>query len=217
LRAADPTGKGGAVFHVTVLRARGGRLVKLFTADGRKLGTEKAARFCYEPLECRGARDFFAKMSGLERHRDRCVIRAAPGRWFPDDGKPVFRLSDAQPAYMDNAGAGPRVLPGKVKQAGREPEIDDTLLRAIMLPMFEEEPTWWVLLDFEGVDHEPDWRRRLADTAGWLKLRLPDEFADVSCWYQATGGAANPFRPDLGGCEVRMRLGFVLSRPLTHD
>jgi hypothetical protein len=135
LRAADPTGKGGAVFHVTVLRARGGRLVKLFTADGRKLGTEKAARFCYEPLECRGARDFFAKMSGLKRHRDRCVIRAAPGRWFPDDGKPVFRLSDAQPAYMDNAGAGPRVLPGKVKQAGREPEIDDTLLRAIMLPM----------------------------------------------------------------------------------
>src|SRR3954471_8696466 len=41
-----------------------------------------------------------------------------------------------------------RVLPEKAKQAGRQAEVDDTLLRAVMLPMFEEEPTWWVLLDF---------------------------------------------------------------------
>ena len=93
----------------------------------------------------------------------------------------------------------------------------DDLGHATYLPMFVEEPTPWVLLDFEGIEFEPDWRGRLAETAAWLKLRLPDAFADASCWYQATGGAADPSKPDLGGASVRMRLGFVLSRPLTQD
>ena len=119
---------------------------------------------------------------------------------------------------MDNAGGGPRVLPEEVKRQKREAEIDDTLLRATMLPMFAEEPTRWVLLDFDGVEFEPDWRaaprrdRRLAQAPA-ARTSSPTP----RCWYQATGGAADPSKPDLGGAEVRMRLGFVLSRPLTHD
>src|SRR3954451_18720653 len=204
--------------RLTVLRSVGRkRLVKLYTADGRKLGTEKAARFRYEPRECRGPRGFFALLSELERCRDRCIIRAVPGRWFPDDGKPVYRLTNGQSAYIDQAGSGRRVVPEDVRKQKREAKIDDTLLRATMLPMFAEEPTWWVLLDFEEIHFEHDWRRRLLETAAWLKLGLPDGFADASCWYQATGSAADPSKLDLGGTEVRMRLGFVLSRPLTLD
>ena len=102
-------------------------------------------------------------------------------------------------------------------KARRQDEIGVSLHPTTYLPMFVEEPTPWVLLDFEGIEFEPDWRRRLAETAAWLKLRLPDAFADATCWYQATGGAADPIKPDLGGAWVRMRLGFLLSRPLTQD
>ena len=105
------------MFRLTVLRSVGRkRLVKLYTADGRKLGTEKAARFYHEPRECRGPRGFFALLSELERHRDRCLIRAVPGRWFPEDGGPVFRLTNAQPAYIDRTGGGQRVLPEDVRR-----------------------------------------------------------------------------------------------------
>jgi hypothetical protein len=31
--------------------------------------------------------------------------------------------------------------------------------------MFVEEPTPWVLLDFEGIEFEPDWRQRLPEAA----------------------------------------------------
>ena len=120
-----------------------------------------------------------------------------------------------QPAYTDRRGR--RVTREEVIRARRQDEIGVSLHPTTYLPMFVEEPTPWVLLDFEGIEFEPDWRRRLAETAAWLKLRLPDAFADASCWYQATGGAADPSKPDLGGAWVRMRLGFLLSRPLTQD
>ena len=208
----------GPTFTVTVLRSVGRkRPVKLFTDDGRKLGTEKAAKFVCEPLECHGARDFFAKMSGLDRRRDCCIIRAGRGRWFPADGGAVFRLSDPQLAYMDNAGDGPRVLPDKVKQYKRDAEVDDTLLGTVFLPMFEEQGTAWVLLDYDKVQGEPDWRSDLPGTAMWLRDRLPEPFHGASCWYQATGSAADLTKPDLGGAAVCMRLGFGLDRlPITH-
>jgi hypothetical protein len=82
--------------------------------------------------------------------------------------------------------------------------------------MFVEEPTPWVLLDIDGAEFEPDWRGRLVETAARLRLRLPDAFADASCWFQATASAADPTKPDLGGAAVRMRLAFVLDRPLTQ-
>src|SRR4051812_1344914 len=214
LRAADPAGAAGPTFRVTVLRAPGKRLVKTYLADGGKRGTDKAASFLVERPEVRGARGFFALLSGLERHPDRCVIRGAPGRWFPADGGSVHRLLHPQPAYADARGR--RVTAEEARAFGRAPEVGETLFDAIFLPAFGEEATCWVLLDLEGVEFEPDWRRRLAETAAWLKLRLPDPFADASCWYQATGGAADPSKPDLGGAAVRMRLGFVLSRPLTR-
>ena len=56
MRAGDPPGAdGGPAFRVTVLRARGNkRLVKTYAADGRKLGTDKAASFTVERRGVRG-------------------------------------------------------------------------------------------------------------------------------------------------------------------
>jgi hypothetical protein len=219
IHPADPTGLPGSMrtaevsFHVTVLRAPGKRLVKRFDANGRKYGYDNAVEFRIERHEVRGFRGWWALLGKVEQRSDRCVIRGAPGPWA-SLAHPVYRLLHPQPAYTDRRGR--RVTREEVIRARRQGEIEVSLYPTTYLPMFVEEPTWWVLLDFEGIEFEPDWRSRLAETAAWLKLRLPDAFANASCWYQATGGAADPTRPDLGGAQVRMRLGFLLSRPLAQ-
>ena len=202
-------------FHVTVLHAPAKRLVKRFDAAGRKHGYDKAEEFFVDRRHVESPRAFFDLLSELERGSARCVVRGAPGPWFPGPGRPIFRLLHPQPAYADPRGR--RVTPEQVGRQDREAEIGTTLLEATWLPMLVEEATPWVLIDIDGVEFEPDWRTRLAETASWLKLRLPDAFADACCWYQATGGAADPTRFDLGGAAVRMRLGFVLSRALTRS
>ena len=200
--------------HVTVLHAPGKRLVKRFDADGRKHGYDNAAEFLIERHEVLGFQGWCSFLDEVERQPDRCVIRGAPGPWA-SPAHPAYRLLHPQLAYTDRRGR--RVTREEVLKARRQDEIGVSLHPTTYLPMFVEEPTWWVLLDFEGIEFEPDWRRRLAETAAWLKLRLPDAFADVTCWFQATGGAADPSKPDLGGAWVRMRLGFLLSRPLTQE
>ena len=57
-----------------------------------------------------------------------------------------------------------------------------------------------------------DWRADFAWTAAFLRLRLPAEFHGCRCVHYATSSAADLTKPDLGGAEIRMRLGFMLDR-----
>ena len=64
-------------------------------------------------------------------------------------------------------------------------------------------------------------RHRLADdlayTAACLRqIKLPAEFHGRRCTYFATSSAADLTKPDLGGDEIRMRLGFMLDRPIDY-
>ena len=60
-----------------------------------------------------------------------------------------------------------------------------------------------------------EWRDDLAYTAAYLRQNnLPDGFHGRRCTYFATSSAADLTKPDLGGDEVRMRLGFILDRPV---
>jgi hypothetical protein len=194
-RPADPAvlpgsmRAAGVTFHVTVLHAPVKRLVKRFDANGRKHGYDNAAEFRIERHEVQSFRGWCAFLGEVEQTSDRCVIRGAPGPWA-SLAHPVYRLLHPQPAYTDRRGR--RVTREEVIRAKRQAEIGVSLYPTTYLPMFVEEPTPWVLLDFEGIEFEPDWRQRLPEAAGWLKLRLPDAFADISCWYQATGSAADP-------------------------
>ena len=162
----------GPTFSITVLRAVGQRrLVKTYTPTGKR-GTDEAGRFLVERHEVHSPREFFAFLSGLESRRDRCLVRAATGRWFPDDGEPVYRLLHPQTAYADAAGR--RVTEEKVRAYGREPEVGETLFHATALPMFVEQPTPWIAVDFDKVSGEPDWRSDLPGTAKWLRDRMTD-------------------------------------------
>lgn len=212
--AASIAGPDDLAFAITVLRALGGRrLVKTFARNGQnrviKRGSDKAGEFILERPKIAGAAAFFALLNSLEQRADACIVRGAPGPCCPPAGQPVFRLLHPQPAYADEHGR--RVSKA---MAGRQ---GGPLFETIWLPTLIEEPTAWLLLDFEKLQGPPQWRGDLAGTAAWLRQRLPTPFATARCWYQATGSAADLTKPDLGGDEVRMRLAFLLDTPLTRD
>src|SRR5690242_6966132 len=140
--AMDPTPEvPPGPFRVTVLRARGKRLVKTYSPAGKR-STEKAASFLVERHEVSGFRGFADFLFARERRPDACVIRGAPGGpWFPGLGKPVYRLLHPQAAYVDTRGR--KVTPAEVAERRRQAEIGETLFDATWLPMFVEEPTCW--------------------------------------------------------------------------
>jgi hypothetical protein len=75
--------------------------------------------------------------------------------------------------------------------------------------MYEERPTDWLLLDFEKVMAPAGvhWRADLAGTAAFLRLKLPAGFHRAQGFYYATSSTADLTKPDLGGPEIRLRLG----------
>ena len=199
-------------FSLTVLEARGKRLTKIYTADGRKISFDRAKEFRVHCLEADGFDDMVHHIAALEHVPGCCLIRGTPLPWCPTDGT-ARRLLKDRPGYANQNGRLFSIE--EVERNGWQKRIDVDLFPVSILPTFEDGPSYLVPFDFDGIEHEHDWREHLEETADWLKLRLPDEFADASCFYQATSSAADPTKPDLGGPFVRMRLFFWLSRPLT--
>jgi hypothetical protein len=199
---------------LTVLRAPGKVLAKRRWADGTSRRADMPLMFKVERIPIHSAEELFATLSWLENCRDRCVIRGVPSQWCPTD-RLVRRLKSRPLVYVDDQGND--YSPKQVKKYGWQHRIGVDLYTFQLLEMFVEEPTHVLLLDIEKIDYEPDWRDRLQETADWLKTKLPDEFADASCWFQATASAADPSRTDLGGSQVRMRLAFLLREPVTRN
>ena len=197
---------------LTVLEARGKRLTKIDTADGRKISYDRAKEFRVHSLETNGFDDMVHHIAALEHVPGCCLIRGTPLPWCPTDGT-ARRLLRDRPGYANQNGRLFSIE--EVERNGWQKRIDVNLFPVSILPTFEDGPSYLVPFDFDGIEHEHDWREHLEETADWLKLRLPAEFADASCFYQATSSAADPTKPDLGGPFVRMRLFFWLSRPLT--
>jgi hypothetical protein len=63
---------------------------------------------------------------------------------------------------------------------------------------------------FDGVAFEPELALPAGRDRRWLKLRLPDGFADASCWFQATGGR-RPSKP----ISAAPRCGCGIGSPST--
>ena len=152
-------------------------------------------------------------LGSLEHAPDCCLIRGTPLPWCPTDGTARRRLLRDRPGYANQNGRLFSIE--EVERNGWQTRIDVNLFPVSILPTFEDGPSYLVPFDFDGIEHEHHWREHLEETADRLKLLFPAEFADASCFYQATSSAADPTKPDLGGPFVRMRLFFWLSRPLT--
>ena len=180
---------------------------------------DKAAEFQTLVREFCGIEGFAELLRWLQRRPDLCVIRGAPGRWHPGACQAVLRRAYARQEFADCRGRFHAPARKGTAEVWQRQQVEAGRLHPVtVLPMFEEQPTDWLLLDFEGVTLPAglDWRADLAYTADFLRRRLPLEFHGAPCVFYATSSAADPIKPDLGGAEIRMRLGFLLDRGVTH-
>ena len=112
-----------------------------------KIGYPNVAEFRAVPLPFEGFDGFAAVLEMVTADGRAAVIRAAPGRWYPTDGGPTFRLASPQPSLV-HARSGKRVPAATIKQ--RQLQADGTnYLDIVYLPMFEERPRAWVILDVD--------------------------------------------------------------------
>lgn len=196
--------------RITILQAVGKRLCKSYRRDHHgnivKIGYDRAAEFRTAVYTFVGLDGLADLLRWLHRQPDRCVIRAAPGPWHPGPQHAVLRRHRPQVEYADDHGRFHKT------EAGRRWPVT-------VLPMFEEQPTDWLLLDVDRARLPAglDWRSDLAYTAAYARRLLPAAFHDARCVWYATGSAADLTKPDLGGDEIKLRLGFVLERGVVHD
>ena len=205
----------------TILQAPGRCLTKTFaTSKGRvvKRAYDSATWFHAQTRDVATVDELADLLRRLERHPDCCIIRAAPGRYFPHGGGLVQRRVYAAVELVDDR----RRLQKPARRGGaalwQEQEIAAGRLWPVtVLPAFVEQLTDWLLFDFDKINAPAgiDWRTDLAWTAAYLRLRLPAEFHAARCAFFATSSAADLTKPDLGGDEIRMRLGFLLDRGVT--
>jgi hypothetical protein len=208
--------------RITLLRAPGKLLAKRYFVgrDGNvaKVPYDRAAEFLTEVRTFADLDGLAALLAEVERRSDTCAIRGVPGRWHPGPTRPVFRLLRPRREFAGILGQRVKQEPSAAKQAQQHRLVEaGALFPVTFLPMFEEQAADWVLLDFDGVPAPggSDWREDLTSTADHLRSLLPAAFHRARCWFQATGSAADPTKPDLGGDEIRMRLAFVLARGVT--
>ena len=208
--------------QLTVLQAPGKCLTKAYERDRRgrivKRAYDNAALFHSRVHDFEDISGLFELQKMLRRCPDCCVIHALPGRWHPGIGRATNRRVYAAAELADDGGRFHKPARKGADEFKQRQEVEAGRLRPVtVLPAFEAIPTALVLLDFERVMLPAgiEWRDDLAYTAAYLRQNnLPDGFHGRRCTYFATSSAADLTKPDLGGDEVRMRLGFILDRPL---
>ena len=121
--------------RVTILRARGKRMVKVLTANGGKRSYDHAAEFEVERRKVTDFESLAALLFELEKRRDSCIIRGVPGRHCPETGR-VYRLSNMQPGYVDDAGR--RVSQDTIAARRWQDRIGVDLYPVCWLPMFTD-------------------------------------------------------------------------------
>jgi hypothetical protein len=144
------------------------------------------------------------------------VIRGAPGKFYPRDGSPAFRLLQPQEG-LASATTGARISQRQIRTRGLV--ADDYRYAVTWLPTFEDRPRSWTIFD---LDHIPvpehmagDWVDEPHAAVEHVLGFLPEPFRTATCWWSISSSAAVP---GLQGREVasefKLKLAFWLSRPL---
>ena len=182
-----------------------------------KVGYPHVAEFRAVPLPFEGFDGFVAVLEKLAADGRAAVIRAVPGRWYPTDGGSTFRLASPQPSLV-HARSGKRVPAATIKQ--RQLQADGTnYLDIVYLPMFEERPRAWVIMDVDRpavpAHLVADWVDHPEDVVEHVLELLPEPFRTSSCWWSVSSSAAVPTRDgrELSD-QIKLKLGFLLDRPL---
>ena len=214
-----PAGSGRG--SLTVLQdARGRALTKSFRRVGSRIvkrSYPNTSEFHAFEVEVDGIRSLAAVLDAVVTDGHAAVIRGAPGKFYPRNGSPAFRLLQPQDG-LASAKTGARISQRQVRTRALEPDAEHRYA-VTWLPTFEDCPRSWVILDVDHVQAPArlieDWVDEPEAAVEHVLELLPESFRTATCWWSISSSAAVP---DLLGREVarelKLKLAFWLDRPL---
>jgi hypothetical protein len=145
------------------------------------------------------------------------VIRGAPGKFYPRNGSPAFRLLQPQEG-LASARTGARISQHQIRSHQLEPD-EEHRYAVTWLPTFQDRPRSWVIFDLDRIpvpEHMAgDWVDDPDAAVEHVLGLLPEPFRAGTCWWSISSSAAVP-GPE--GREVaralKLKLAFWLSRAL---
>jgi hypothetical protein len=145
---------------LTVVQDAAGRpLTKSFRRLGNRIikgSYPNAAEFRAHVVEVDGISSLAAVLDAVATERHAAVIRGAPGKFYPRNGQPAFRLLQPQQG-LASARTGARISQYAIRKHNLV--ADEHHYAATWLPTFEDCPRSWVIFDVDRVpvpDHLTD-------------------------------------------------------------
>jgi hypothetical protein len=207
---------------ITVVQdARGRPLTKSFRRLGGRIvkGTyPNASEFRAYAVEVDSIASLAAVLDAIVTDGHAAVIRGAPGKFYPRDGSPAFRLLQPQEG-LASAKTGARISQQQIRRRGLGPDGEHRYA-VTWLPTFEGRPRSWVIFDVDRVPvHEHvagDWVDDPEASVEYMLGLLPEPFHAATCWWSISSSAAvpGPHGREVAS-EFKLKLAFWLDRPLT--
>jgi hypothetical protein len=199
--------------------AAGRRLTKSFRRLGDRIvkgSYPNASEFRAFVIEADDITSLATVLDDVATDGHAAVIRGAPGRFYPRNGSPAFRLLQPQQG-LASASTGARISQHAIRKYSLV--ADEHRYAVTWLPTFEDRARCWVIFDVDRVrvpDHlMDDWVDEPEAAVEHVLALLPEPFRTATCWWSISSSAAIP-GPQ--GREVsphiRLKLGFWLDRPL---
>jgi hypothetical protein len=205
---------------ITVVQdARGRPLTKSFRRLGGQIvkGTyPNASEFRAFVVEVDGIASLATVLEDVATDGHAAVIRGAPGKFYPRDGSPAFRLLQAQEG-LASARTGARISQHAIRKYSLV--ADEHRYAVTWLPTFEDCPRSWVIFDVDRVpvpEHlTDDWVDEPDAAVEHVLGLLPEPFRAATCWWSISSSAAVPGAHGREvAAEFKLKLAFWLSRAL---
>jgi hypothetical protein len=204
--------------------ARGRPLTKSYR---RRLGGQivkatypNASEFRAVAVTVEGIASLAVVLNTLVTDGHAAVIRGAPGRFYPRNGSPAFRLLHPQEGQAA-AQAGGRISQYQIRKYNLQP--DGVHRYAVTwLPTFEDRPRYWVIFDVDRVPVPAhlagDWVDDPEASVEHVLDLLPEPFRIATCWWSISSSAAvpGPHGREIAS-EFKLKLAFWLDRPLMSN
>jgi hypothetical protein len=213
---------GQGIDSLTVVQDACGRpLTKSFRRDGSRIvkgSYPNASEFRAFEVEVDGIASLAAVLDEVATDGHAAVIRGAPGRFYPRNGSPAFRLLQPQEG-LASAKTGARIAQQQIRTRNLEPD-DEHRFAVTWLPTFEDRPRFWVIFDVDRVpvpDHLiDDWVDEPDAAVEHVLELLPEPFRSATCWWSISSSAAipGPHGREVAGA-FKLKLAFWLDRALT--
>jgi hypothetical protein len=215
------SGGSAASETITIVQdAQGRPLAKAYRFDaGRVVRSNypNASEFRAVEVEVDGIASLAAVLEAVAADGHEAVIRGAPGRFYPRDGSPAFRLLRPQEGLVA-ARTGARISNYSIRKYNLQPDLDSRWA-VTWLPTFEDCPRAWAIFDVDRIPAPAhlagDWVDVPEEAVAHVRDLLPEPFQTATCWWSLSASAAVP---DPSGRVVsgtfKLKLAFWLDRPL---